>query len=789
MSDGVYFSSPELLWAIPVILALGLVFLWKGKDKVLVLSRAIVLSLVVVALANPYVVATYTRETTSPSITILDDQTDSMALFDTGVAQRLHERFVNSQISTFKGNSTPLGDRILQHVSQGSTVLLVSDGYSNAGRPLEDALALARASNTSVFAIGMEPRELDASIEITGANTAVMGEDYPFTAVVRSSGTYQGTLSVFADDEPVYTGDVSSNGSSSIKISHAFGSTGTHILRAAISSDVQSRNNQYQKAVYVVPKPEVLLISASPSPLFDILSRLYKLDQASELPGSISGYKAVVLDNQIYTSGMDSLVPYVRDGGGLVVVGGPDAYEGGSYLNSTLEEVLPIRSMPSTFEGGKTVVLVLDISFSMTETRAGNTNLLNYEKSLAIELLKSPDFKDYKVGVVVFGTNAYVVSTPVTLVMGQRMIDDRITSLAPSGTENTYLDTGLQLARDMLNMSSSGKGEVVVISDGDLSNYPLTFSRSAELIREMNVTTRLVQVQAFSNPPRARFRELAEETGAIFTPFTYPQSLTTRTQPLQETNKPQENQSLEGYPLVVLSANHYITEDISLNSSINGFNDVTPKPGSQRLVIMPDGKPVLTTWRYGLGRVASLTTDDGTTWAPALFARGSSQLVSATINWAIGDPRPETNRVDAEDGWMGTPLKVTITSEARPNLGPGVAIEKTGTDRYEATLNPGAEGIYYLGDYGIAINYPLEYRDVGFNPDLARLIMASGGKVFTEDEAVQSLIDEARRASIRTVQERTSRRDTLLITALAIFLGEVVARRLREIRKRGGSKP
>ncbi|HWQ20613.1 MAG TPA: VWA domain-containing protein, partial [Methanotrichaceae archaeon] len=753
MSDGVYFSSPELLWAIPVILALGLVFLWKGKDRILVLSRAVVLSLVVVALANPYMVATYTKETTSPSITILDDRTDSMALFDTGVADRLHERLVNSQVSTFEGNSTPLGDRILQHVSQGNTILLVSDGYSNAGRPLDEALALARASNTTVFAIGMEPRELDASIEITGANTAVMGEDYPFTAVVRSSGTYQGTLSVFADDQPIYTGQVSSNGSSSIKISHAFGSTGTHILKATISADAQDRNNQYQKAVYVVPKPEVLLVSAGPSPLFDILSRLYKLDQAADLPASYSGYKAVVLDNQVYSPGMDSLVPYVRDGGGLVVVGGPDAYEMGSYLNTTLEEALPIRSIPSTFEGGKTVVLVLDISFSMTETRAGNTNLLDYEKSLAIELLKSPDFKDYKVGVVVFGTNAYVVSTPVTLAMGQRLIDDRITNLSPSGTENTYLDNGLQLAWDMLNMSSSGKGEVVVISDGDLSNYPQTFSKSAELIRAMNDTTRLIQVQAFNNPPRARFGELASETGASFTPFTYPQSLTTKTQPLPQANRTPENQSSTGYPLVVLSTNHYITTDISLNSSINGFNDVTPKPGSQRLVIMPDGKPVLTTWRYGLGRVACLTTDDGTAWAPALYAKGSSQLVSATINWAIGDPRPETNRVDAGDGWLGTPLKVTITSNARPDLGPGVAIEKTGTDRYEATLNPGAEGIYYLGDYGIAINYPLEYRDVGFNPDLPRLIMAGGGKVFTEAEAGSSLIDEARRASVRTVQE------------------------------------
>ena len=43
--------------------------------------------------------------------------------------------------------------------------------------------------------------------------------------------------------------------------------------------------------------------------------------------------------------------------------------------------------------------------------------------------------------------------------------------------------------------------------------------------------------------------------------------------------------------------------------------------------------------------------------------------------------------------------------------------------------------------------------------------------------------------SQRVVQERTSRRDLLLLLALTIFLLEVVARRLREIQKRGRSRP
>jgi hypothetical protein len=93
----------------------------------------------------------------------------------------------------------------------------------------------------------------------------------------------------------------------------------------------------------------------------------------------------------------------------------------------------------------------------------------------------------------------------------------------------------------------------------------------------------------------------------------------------------------------------------------------------------------------------------------------------------------------------------------------------------------------YLGDYGIAVNYPLEYRDLGFNPDLPKKIMVNGGRVFTEKEAGLSLIEEARMKNQRTVQDRVSKRDLLLLAALTIFLAEVIGRRLREIKIRGRS--
>ena len=784
MIEDLYFAEPDLLWALAPILLLGAIYVRRSKNRLYAATRLLAFCLIIAATANPYFVQTHTVTSDQPSITILDDRTGSMGTFDPNIAERIRG-WTDAPSRSFTGETTALGDKVVLNAIPGGSLLLVTDGYSNSGRSLADSLALARASNATTFALSLVPVKDDSSVEISGTNTAVLAGDCPFRVTVRSARGYNGSLSVFADEQPIYSDAISTNASASIKISHSFLTTGNHILRASIAPDGQPINDNYQKAVYVVPKPEVLLVTNISSPLAVNLNDLYHLSVASELPESLEGYKAVVLDDIPYRSNLDRLGSYVRDGGGLVVVGGENSFDLGSYRGSALEKFLPVLSMPSIFEGGKTLVLVLDISFSLltTRTRDGST-LLDYEKALAVELLKSPHLQDYKVGLIVFGTRAYDVLDPTPLSRSQEIIGERIMALGPSGTENSHLDRGLELAWDMLNVSG-GQGELFVLSDGNLYNYPEVMERSIRLLSQMNVDTRLIQVQAFPDMA-GKFNDLAAQTGSNFSQFVYPDSLTTTQKEAvpEETAPPDQ---ISAYTATMVNKNHYITAELNLNATITGFNDVTPRPGAERLVALADGKPVLTVWRYGLGRVAALTADDGNIWAGSLYTSDSSALISSTLNWAIGDPRPESGRVEAEDGWQGTPLSVIINSDARPVI-PGADVEKVGDSRYSATFTPNSSGIYYIGSYGLAVNYPLEYLDVGYNPDLPGLIMAAGGKVFSEEEAKKSLLAEARAVSRRTVQERLSRRDIPLAAALLIFLSEILYRKASEIKRRGRSK-
>ena len=784
MIEDLYFARPELLWALALILLLGAIYVRRSRNRLFAATRLLAFCLIIAAAANPYFVQTHTVSSSQPSITILDDKTASMDLFDPAIAERIRG-WTDAPVRSFSGETTPLGDKIVQHAIPGGSILLISDGYSNSGRPLADSLSLARASNATTFALSLVPEKDDSSVEISGTNTAVLAGDYPFRVIVRSAKGYNGSLSVFADEQLIYSDSISSNTSASIKISHSFLTTGNHILRASIDPDGQQVNDNYQKSVYVVPKPEVLLVTNISSPLAVSLKDLYRLTVSSDLPQSLDGYKTVVLDDIPYRSHLDRLGEYVREGGGVVVVGGENSYDLGGYSNSGLESFLPVRSVPSVFEGGKTMVVVLDISFSLLTARTRDgTTLLDYEKALAVELLKSPDLQDYKVGLVVFGTRAYNVLDPVPLSRSRQIMSERIMALGPAGTENSHLDRGLELAWDMLN-ASGGQGELLVLSDGNLYNYPEVMERSTQLLRQMNVDTRLIQVQAFPGMT-GKFNDLSAQTGSDFTQFVYPDSLTTSLEEAGpgETTSPEQ---MAAYIATTVNKNHYITAGLDLSANVTGFNDVTPKPGAERLVALADGKPILTVWRYGLGRVAALTADNGNIWASSLYSRESSAVISSTLNWAIGDPRPERGRVEADDGWQGTPLSVIINSDARPVIA-GAVVEKVGDNRYTATFTPNSSGIYYIGSYGLAVNYPLEFRDVGYNPELPNLIMAAGGKLFSEEEAKRSLLEEARAVSRRTVQERISRRDALLIAALLIFLSEILYRKVSEIKRRGRSK-
>ena len=95
--------------------------------------------------------------------------------------------------------------------------------------------------------------------------------------------------------------------------------------------------------------------------------------------------------------------------------------------------------------------------------------------------------------------------------------------------------------------------------------------------------------------------------------------------------------------IVVYDPKHFITRNISdLNQDILGYNEVTPKPEANRLVITRLGKPVITAWRLGLGHAVVIRTDNGNgngiPWAASLYSGNDSLIITRTLNWVVADP-------------------------------------------------------------------------------------------------------------------------------------------------------
>jgi uncharacterized membrane protein len=803
------FENPLILLLIsPVVLAAWLA-VRKGISKPLMLSRVIILSLLIIALAGPYALTMTTERDDAPKITVVSDQTLSMDLFNMETGQTLFEALKSKTPTTFRkfaGISSPIGNEVLSDAEGNNNILLVSDGNSNYGKDLFDAISLVSKDGTRVYAVNQKPLHNDASVEIESPKNLIIGNENVFNIIVRQAGSqtsYQLDLNI--DGTPVKSESFTqTERAKTIPFSYTFNTLGSHEITAQITPSSEDRfklNNIFYKSVFVVPKPKVLAVTSdTSSPLYTIMRGLYETSSSGSLPDNLLPYKAVIIDNKgAGELNADNLRTYVGNGGGLVVVGGNNAYDKGSYNNSPVEALLPIISRAGEFKGGRNVVIVIDASGSTSITDYGaEHSFIELIDANAINIVQNIG-RDSRVGVVAFGG---VIAKTDILQMGSEANRNALTQfigqIGPKGGDNpTDIDKGLRSAEEMLN-SVSGTKEIIVISDGKMPGEGFDIIKNT-VVDLTNKNIKIHFVQVLSNylvikesnrlPLYDQLAQAAGSSSIILNPDERAGPLVETAPSLTPTPEPTPEITNE-YPLIAASTTHFITQGVNITASITGFNDVIPKMGGEPVVTTNRGKPIITTWGFGLGRVASFSTDNGggdTQWAAAVYNGENARLISSMINWAIGDPRPKEGVVvQAPDMWAGTAGRVVVTSDTLPQVkldGAPLDLSRTGPTAYETTISPEKQGFHDLSGYGIAVNYPLEYREIGFNEKLGSVIESNGGRVYGEDEVLGLLLLDIKQKATRTVQKPTSEKEPFLLAALLLFLAEVIIRRMKDYRK------
>ncbi|WP_181692693.1 VWA domain-containing protein [Natronomonas sp. LN261] len=763
------FERPLLIAALPVALAaVALAFYWNvgpgaptGRTRTLmIVSRVLLAVLLVTAAAGPYVVDV-SRSVGDPEVQLLVDDSASMDAYDAdaaAIADSIEAEGVPVRRTTIAtGESSPIGDEVLRSVEAGSHVLLLSDGRVTEGRSLGAAVDVAAERNATISTLRIDPARAERLVTLEAPETTTAGATESLLVSVGGVGDASAELTVRADGEVLHEETVT--GTASVDLEHTFEEPGDHRIEATIDAGDEAgfeRNTVFRRVVTVVEPPEVLYVSRVDYPLETYLEGLYDVTRAESVPdrAALEAYHAVVIQDLAAEDLGDvgALQAYAADGNGVVVAGGDNAYGRGGYASSSIATMLPVRFEERA--GGDDVVLVIDVSGSAEE---GMPRI----RGLSLDVIEQIG-DDSRLGIVAFDSGAQVVSELRPLESERPELRETIRRLQAGG--GTDIGAGLRAGGALLE----GGGEVILISDGvDDSDQPL--AAAGELAAE---DVRVTGVGFGWWREDDRMAEIAGATGGT---YLQPDE-TERLRLLFDT----EAAPPEADSLVVLDSTHFITDGVETESDPAAANDVDPRQGARLLVTTSEGEPAITSWRFGLGRVVSVTAygDDGS--LGGLLRAPDAELTTRSVNWAIGDPRRKrTNVTSVADANRGTETTVVHRGATRPE-GTDLRFVRADTERFEATITPETVGYGSVLDAEYAVNYAEEYGAVGQSSALEAAVDRTGGAVFAPSETAE-IAAFTRSESTRERAIQRSFAWVLLALALVVYLGEVALRRLGEI--------
>lgn len=754
----------------------------KTDRKIILALRSLAFAFLLAAIASPFVLESKTVPG-NPRLTILVDNSSSMVLYNPEIAYEIYKKLEGSipvSIRTIaNGEHSAIGNGILNNIEGDDNVMVVTDGANNEGKLLGDIMLFASSINSSVSTLKMEPVKNDAGVVIEGPPELIKDTEGDFIVRVSVAGKNTPyTLQVTADDTNLILEEQASS-SKTFAFSKKFPEGEYHKLTARLldvgKEDYFQNNNVFYKSIKIVPRPKVLYVTEKNSPMAGELNKIYELDVKNSLPADLSDYMAVIF-NDIRASkinpGMDMLSEYVSDGNGLLFIGGENSFDRGGYKGTLLETLLPIK-IGAGEEQNKSdisIVIVIDISH-------GTEDYVAVEKALALSVVDSLSEKN-NVGAVAFNTQPYQIAEIKPLKEHKKELKEKISRLKFDG--QSFFNLGIEGGDTMLSKAGGSKN-IIFISDGK-TTYQKLRDDTMEAVRRVNalgVKVFVVGVGTSTDVQSSENNLFLANMAALGGGNYYNTNIENKLK--VEFGDKDETKGEEFYnTLALIDTTHFITLGLDeMHATVSGYNYAVPKPVARMLASTNKNIPILVVWRFGLGRVVTLTTDDGLKWAGDLLNKKNSKLLTKSINWAIGDlGRKKSYDVTIQDTVLGKSTSVNVRSGDMPH-GEGLAFAKIDTNLYSSIHSPKDTGYKEILGAVFAVNYNDEYANLGINPEFTALVDRTGGRVF-EPADIKGIIEFVKAKSKRIKIESTDYRWPFAIVALILFLSEIAVRRYRE---------
>ncbi len=700
-------------------------------------------------------------------------------------------------------------------ISGTRRIVLLSDGNQTLGNAGQMA-RLANSLGIEIYPVSLTAQQVGKEVILDKLETAEnISLETPFELKVQisSNAENRAELLLLRNNELVSNNPiVLHSGKNLFRFTDAVKEPGLYLYKAVVNplEDTIHQNNTGLSFTHGTQKSGILVVTKKPGAK-SLMTRVLRKQgfriteiPADSLPQNISAlvdYQAIVLDNvparSINPVTMKNIENYVKDtGGGLLMTGGDESFGAGRYQNTPIERALPVfMDIPTNMDiPSLCLVLVIDKSSSMSGYIAGNNKLQGARIAAfsTVEMLNPFD----KVGVLAFDSEFEWI-VPVAKADDRQEIANKLNALAADGGTNLY--PGLKDVYKKLSKIEAARKHIIILSDGitDEGNY-------VPLIKKINQADITVTTVAIGNDSNLEFMESIAEMGegrSFFTDdvnripgiFVYETKIVTK------------NIITEKELLPRITSRNDISKNMGSNKlpSIYGMDISYPKPGATT-VLQTDQGPLLTTWRYGLGRSAAFTSDLSGIWSHEWLQWDHfGSFLSTLVRW-IQKPEAKQNIATTT---VFTEGQITFTAEITDkqnrfvnnlSLQLGVLfpsksstiypMEQDAPGVYKRTFKAEESGEYYLSlhssnkssgigtkAFGFAIPHGDEYRAQSANyPLLHNLAETTGGRILTTDDRSKFLFT----ATASQKEVKSGLWPYLLAAFLFLLVLDILVRRL-----------
>jgi Ca-activated chloride channel homolog len=494
-------------------------------------------------------------------------------------------------------------------------LVLLSDGNENEG---SSARAIAELAQLRVpvdtIPLAGRPNSGLRLEAVSMPREAYAGEQIPIDLTVSSARSVRATVALSAEGRSLGTNSVDlENGMNTVRVHARLKSSGATFVSGKLSAGMEGEAS-FERPIQLKSAKVLYLSQDPPGTEQNLLNALREAEfdvtrDTSLIATSLDGVQLVILNNPdlnaFSASEKSRLEEYVKNGGGLLLIGGErQVYKADQQLDA-LDRALPAKLAPPKSPQGTCVALIIDKSSSMEGRKI---ELARLSAIGVVDHLRPTD----TIGVLIFD-NSYQWAVPMRRAQDTSLIKRLISGITPDG--GTQIAPALAEAYRKVLRSKANYKHIVLLTDG-ISEEGDSFDLAREaLAHQITIST----VGLGQDVNRSYLEKIAAASGGRSYFLNEPQGLE---QILLKDVEDYSGSSTVEKPLApIVARDAEILDGVGIEGApaLKGYARFETKPGAEKILeIDPLNKdPLYVRWQYGLGRAGVFTSDAKSRWAEA----------------------------------------------------------------------------------------------------------------------------------------------------------------------------